>query len=144
MATWPVPYQAGSLSVIGYTNGQKVNEAALHTAGAPTTITATADHKQIKAGGQDLSYITIELKDASGNTNPCAENNLQFAITGPGTIIGVGNANPQSLESFQQPHRKAFKGRCLVIIKSNGTPGNIVLKVSGAGLKAASVEVGVK
>ncbi|HWB26098.1 MAG TPA: glycoside hydrolase family 2 TIM barrel-domain containing protein [Chitinophagaceae bacterium] len=141
MATFKVPYQAGTLTAKGYNNGRQVNESSLYTAGTPVTITATADHTQIKANGQNLSYVTIELKDANGHINPKAENNLQFTIDGPGTIAGVGNANPQSTESFQQPHRKAFKGKCLVIIKSNDKPGIIILHVAGAGLKGADVKI---
>ncbi|HVX48702.1 MAG TPA: hypothetical protein VHB48_01045, partial [Chitinophagaceae bacterium] len=107
-------------------------------------IAALADRTVIKANGQDLSYVTVELKDAHGCTNPRAENNLQFTITGPGSIAGVGNADPQSTESFQQPHRRAFKGKCLVIIKSNNKPGTITLHISGNGLKSADVQVRVE
>ena len=46
-------------------------------------------------------------------TNPLAENLVKFQIDGPGTIVGVGNANPRSLESYQAPQRKAWQGRCL-------------------------------
>jgi beta-galactosidase len=143
-AIFNVPYQPGTLTAKGYSNGQQVNESSLYTAEVPTTIVATADRKQLKANGQDLSYITIELKDAKGHINTKAENNLQFSIEGPGTIAGAGNANPQSIESFQQPQRKAFKGKCLVIVKSGFTAGEIVLHVSSTGLKEVVVRVGVE
>lgn len=84
----------------------------------------------MKADGQDLSYITIELADASGVRNPKADNLVKFEIEGPGTIVGVGNANPVSFESNQQLQRKTWQGRCLVIVKSDNKPGKILLKAT--------------
>jgi len=55
---------------------------------------------------------------------------VKFEIEGPATIVGVGNANPVSLESNQKPQRKAWRGRCLVIIKSEHKPGKILLRAT--------------
>jgi beta-galactosidase len=81
----------------------------------------------------------VELVDAAGVRHPQAENDVQFALEGPGTIVGVGNANPVSLESSQLPQRKAWQGRCLVVVKAGTEPGNLVLKASAAGLKPAAL-----
>lgn len=100
-----------------------------------------ADRPEIKADGQDLSYINVDLTDADGIRNPKADNLVTFSIEGPGTIVAVGNANPVSLESYQLPQRKAWHGRCLVIIKSDEKGGKIVLKAYSEGLQTASVEL---
>jgi beta-galactosidase len=135
-ATWDVPYQPGALVAVGYDGDKKINTAILNTAASPVNIKLSADRTKLQADNQDLSYVTVELTDAKGNLNPRAENLVHFKIEGAGTIIGVGNANPQSVESYQKPQRKAWHGKCLVIIKSTGTPGEITLKVSGDGIKA--------
>jgi beta-galactosidase len=46
-----------------------------------------------------------------------------------------------SVESFQQAKRKAYKGRCLVIVKSGKESGNIILKAVSEGLTSAEVIV---
>ena len=66
---------------------------------------------------------------------------MKFEIEGPGTIVGVGNANPVSLESNQQPQRKAWRGRCLVIIKTELKPGKILLKATSDAAPSASLEL---
>jgi beta-galactosidase len=66
---------------------------------------------------------------------------VKFSITGDAKIVGVGNANPISLESFQNPQRKAWKGRCLVIVKAGKTSGRIILKAQCNGLKSALVSL---
>jgi len=141
MAVYNVPYTAGELKAVGYDDGKKVNMAILKTAGEPAQIKLSADRKTIKADNEDLSYITVELVDKKGTLNPDAENLVHFEIEGPGTIVGVGNADPVSVESYQLPQRKAWQGRCLVIIKSGKKSGNIVLKASSTGLKSSELVI---
>jgi len=143
-AIWNIPYQAGELKTIGYTGKKQVNTSVLRTANKPSQIKLTADKSDIKADSQDLSYITIELLDEQGNRNPKSEDLVKFEVEGPGTIIGVGNANPISTESYQASERKAWQGRCLVIVKSEHQPGKITLKATSEGLKQASIEINAK
>ncbi|ALJ01744.1 glycoside hydrolase family 2 TIM barrel-domain containing protein [Rufibacter tibetensis] len=141
MATYEVPYQEGELKAVGY-NGQ--NQAAvseLNTAGKPNQIKLTADRTEIKADNQDLSYVTVELLDASGVRHPKAEDLVKFELEGPGKIVGVGNANPKSLESYQDHERKAWQGKCLVIIKAGKNAGEITLKATAEGMGPAAVKV---
>jgi beta-galactosidase len=145
IASWQVPYQQGVLKAVGYDAKNKIiNSSQIATASNPTTIKLTADRTLIKANNEDLSYVTVELLDAKGNRNPLAENLVKFEIDGPGTIVGVGNANPRSLESFQGPERKAWQGRCLVIVKSGKSAGEIKLKAVVQGMNTASININVK
>jgi beta-galactosidase len=140
-AAWQVPYQPGVLRAVGRDGAREVNSAELRTANEPVQIKLSADRTDIRADGQDLSYVTVELVDARGVRNPKAENLVEFTIEGPGAIIGVGNANPVSTESYQQPRRKAWQGRCLAVVKAGGKPGRIVLRASARGLPSASVVI---
>jgi beta-galactosidase len=141
MAIYNVPYHAGELKAVGYSKGKKINESILKTAEEPTQIKLTADRNNIKADNKDLNYVTVELLDDKGVRNPKAENLIHFTIEGEGTIAGVGNANPISLESYQLPQRKAWQGRCMVVIKSTNKPGKIILKASGENLKPATLQL---
>ena len=125
MVEWEVPYEAGTLTAVA---GK--SKATLTTAAVPSQIILTSEK------ANDLSYITVTLADAKGVRNPSAENLVQFEVEGPGTIVGVGNANPMSTESYQLPQRKAWHGRCLVIVKGEG-----VLKAKTEGLPTATVTI---
>jgi beta-galactosidase len=140
-AQWNVAYQPGELKAVGYSNKKKVNEALLQTAGNPSRIKLTADRTTINADGQDLSYITVELTDDKGVRHTKAEDLIQFEIEGPATIIGVGNAKPNSLESYQQPQRTAWQGRCLVIVKAEKKAGAIILKAKAANRQPAQITI---
>jgi len=138
-ATWQVPYHPGVLKAVGYNLGKVVNSSELKSASRPTQIKLTPDRNRIAADGQDLSYITVELVDERGVRNPLSEDLVKFSITGPGSIVGVGNANPTSTESYQQPQRKAWQGRCLLIIKSSKQAGPITITASSRGLAPGKV-----
>jgi beta-galactosidase len=85
----------------------------------------------------------VELTDAQGVRNPKAENLVRFEIKGPGAIVAVGNANPVSTESYQRPQRKAWQGRCLVIIKSGQQAGDITLTAAAEGMTPAAINLSI-
>jgi beta-galactosidase len=141
MATWSVPYDAGVLKAVGFRSGKQVNSSELITAESPASLRVTTDRTTMKADGQDLSYVTVELLDRKGVRHPTAENLVNFSISGPGEIVAVANANPRSLESYQRPQRKAWQGRVLVIVKSRREAGAITVVASSKGLGAARVVI---
>jgi beta-galactosidase len=141
IANWDVVYQAGVLRAVGYNDSRVTSSYELKTADDPQKILLTADRDSIRADGQDLSYVTVEILDAKGIRNPLAQNLVHFEIEGPGSILAVGNSNPMGIESFRQPMRKAYQGRCLVIIKAENQPGEIHLKVTSSGLNTSEITI---
>ncbi|MCU0408686.1 MAG: DUF4982 domain-containing protein [Bacteroidales bacterium] len=141
MAEWQVPFTPGELKAVGYSGNIKVSESVLRTAGEVSSMKISADRTRIISNGQDLSYVTIELTDSRGTRNPKAGKLLRFEVSGPGTIAGVGNSDPVSLESYTLPQRRTWKGRALVILKSSRVPGDIKLKVSSEGLPVGEIVI---
>jgi len=141
LANWQIPYEPGTLKAVGFAGRKQVAVAELHTANKVSQIRLSADRNKIKANGQDLSFITVELTDNNNVRNPKADDLVSFEVEGRGTIAGVGNANPVSLESFQQSQRKTWHGRCLVVVKSDTVAGKIVLKASSKGLPSMKLEI---
>lgn len=140
-ARWEVPYEPGSLRTVGYHGNKEVNRAEIRTASAPHQLQLSADRTSLRADGQDLSYITVELLDAGGARHPKAEELVEFELEGPGSIVAVGNANPISTESYQLPQRTSWQGRCLVIVKAGKEAGDIVLRARAPGLQPAEIRL---
>ena len=67
--TYKVPYEAGTLKAVGLQNGKEVDEVTFETAGAPAGIRLTADREKLEAGGQDLSFVKVEVVDDEGHFN---------------------------------------------------------------------------
>lgn len=137
-----VKYAPGTLKVVAYKNGQVIGEKQVKTAGAAAQIQLSADRAKLKADGNDLSFVTVELLDKAGNFSPLADNDLQISITGPAEIAGLDNGNPLSLASFQGNTVKAFFGKAMLIVRSKeGQTGLVELKVQGKGLKTSTVRL---
>jgi beta-galactosidase len=140
-ANFKVDYKPGTLRVVGYSNGKEINSSELQTAGIPKKISLTADRATINADGQDLSYVTVEILDNKGLRNPTALNLINFKIEGPGKIISVGSSDPMGNQSFTLPERKAYQGRCLVIIRAENRSGEIKLKAESDGIQPSEIKI---
>jgi len=141
---WRVPFEAGTIKAVSRTGGKQVKVQEIKTAGAPAKLVLTPDRNMITADGNDLSFITVDVVDDQGTIVPNAENQINFKIEGQGTIVGVDNGDPVSHESFKAPMRKAFHGKCLIVVQSSEKSGSIKLTASGAGIAETSTEIVVK
>ena len=141
-ATFKVPYKTGELKAVGVLDDKEVETTTLTTAEETTQISLSSDNYNIKADGQSLAYINVELKDKNGILQPNAANQLTFTIDGPAVIVGVDNGDIKDVDPYISNQRKAWKGKALVIIKSiYGKAGTVKLKVSSEGFKDALVEI---
>jgi beta-galactosidase len=141
---WRVPFEPGTVKAVSRRGGKVVCEQEIHTAGAPAQLRLTPDRSELQADGTDLSFLTVDVLDKDGNLCPDADNDVQFAVEGEAFIAGVDNGSPMSLERFKANHRKAFHGKCLVVVQNKGQQGRIVVKATSAGLKAAEAVLTVK
>ena len=138
---WRVKYEPGSVKVVARKAGTVVAEKEIRTAGTPSMIRLTPDRNILKANGTDLSFVTVEILDAEGNICPLADNQVRFEVEGNLFIAGVDNGNQTSMERFKDNKRKAFNGKCLVVLQNNGKTGAARLKAISEGLKEAVVDI---
>ena len=138
---WNVTFEPGTVKVVARKDGVETASQEIHTAGEPAQIRLTPDRSTISSNGTDLSFVTVEILDKDGNLCPNAENLVQFEISGNGFIAGVDNGSPISLERFKDNKRKAFYGKCLVVLQNNGKKGIIKLDAVSEGLKRAHIDI---
>jgi beta-galactosidase len=140
-ASFEVAYELGALKAVGYLDGKPTAEKELKTVGTPAAIRLTPDRTPILAQPDDLCYVTVEVIDENGNVHPNADDNISFTASGTGEIAAVGSANPVSTEMYRGNQRRVFRGRCLVVLKSNGTAGKMHLSAQADGLDSAKLTV---
>lgn len=136
---WNVTFEPGTVKVVARKNGVETASREIHTAGEPAQIRLTPDRSTIKNNGTDLSFVTVEILDKDGNLCPNADNLVQFQVEGKGFIAGVDNGSPISLERFKDNKRKAFYGKCLVVVQNDSRKGKIKVKASSEGLNDAHI-----
>ena len=113
---WRVTFEPGEVKVVARKDGKVVGEQSIRTAGAPERIRLSVDYQ-----GKTTTFITAEVVDKDGNLCPWAEDMIYFVGEGDGRILGTDNGCQTSMERFTSPKRKAFFGKCLVVVNGNGT-----------------------
>lgn len=139
-----VTYMPGELKVVAYEEGQNIGEAIVRTAGKPYQLKLTVnDPKDMNGGGLDLRYVTVEALDKNGNFCPTADAWLDLNLTGPGSIAGVGNGDPQSTNPFQSNRVRLFYGKAVIILRSGNEDGILTLTTDAQGLQRASMSFNI-
>lgn len=140
-AEYTVKFVNGVLVANGYDeNDNLIAQDIIYTSKSANKINLTADKSSVKIGSDDLVFITCDVVDENGVICPNADNEIQFNITG-GTIVGVDNGDPTSVENMKDTKRKAFSGKCLCVVKPNSENGNIVITATSDGLTNGTITI---
>lgn len=141
LASFDVPYAPGELKAVGFSGDQPIASHSLYTAGKPASIALAPDRDAIQAGSGDLCFVTVEIRDDAGRLHPDADRPVHFTVKGEGSIAAVGSGEPTSTESYRASLRTPFHGRALVVVASNGNPGEIHLRAQADGLDSAEIVI---
>ena len=80
------------------------------------------------------TFVEVNVVDKDGNLCPNAENEIYFSSTAE--ILGTDNGNQTSLERFIDPKRKAFFGKCIIVLRGHGT-----LRAESIDLQQATIQL---
>jgi len=133
---WRVPYAPGRLEAIGFDRGRAVAHDTRETTGPPHSLSPVADRRMARPG--DVVIVNVTVLDARGRPVPTADNLLRFSVSG-GTVIGVGNGNPNSIEPGVASQRKAFNGLAQAIVRL--AHGPVDIRVASDGLASSRVRI---
>lgn len=144
---WRVNFEPGEVKIVARKNGKVLREQVIKTAGAPHHLVLKKTYQGHQAYGSSdpTTFVEVNVVDKDGNLCPNADNQIFFSVSGEQEasghgylktpkILGTDNGCQTSLERFTDLHRKAFFGKCVVVIKGKGT-----LKAQAVDLKDASV-----
>jgi beta-galactosidase len=136
---WKVRYEPGNIEARGSRNGKVVRSEKRETTGPAAAIRLTADRSEIYADGEDIAILKVEALDKDGRPVPTASNRIRFIVTGAGSLIGVGNGDPNCHESDKERIRSLFNGLAQVIVQAAKTPGEIQIEASKDEVKAGEL-----
>ena len=144
MNTFYVPYKTGKLEAFGYKNGKEVSHFVVETTGEPASLELIPYKNTLAGNGLDALPITVRALDEKGRPVETANLPLEFEISGPGNIIGIGNGDANNHESEKGNNYSLYNGLAQVIVQSKVVGvGQIVLTVKSGTLKGASVTINV-
>lgn len=141
---WRVAFQPGEVKVVARKDGKEIASQTIKTAGAPYHLVLKETYQGTLAHGtsEPTTFVEVNVVDKDGNLCPNATNQVFFSVekspsaASAPVILGTDNGCQISLERFTDPHRKAFFGKCVVVIKGKGT-----LKAQAVDLTSASLDL---
>lgn len=140
IATFEVPYEAGTLEAVGFDGATESGRSALRSAGKVRAVRATADRVEIRSDDSDLSYVTVELVDADGVVSTIDDRRVTVEVTGAGVLQGLGSARPVTEETYTSGTHTTFEGRMLAVVRPIAT-GRIEITIVADDLDPVTVTV---
>lgn len=138
---WKIPYQPGTLHAVARNGKDVVAEKIVSTAQKPHLVDLKPDKSRMRANRTDVVHIEVTIEDKQGTSVPEASNLVEFNVQGPGTIIGVENGDILDFDSMKGSKRKAFNGKCLVMVQSTDQPGEITVEGKAGDLIPGKVSI---
>ena len=137
-------YRPGTVEAISYTGGKEVSRTVLSTAGEPAGIRLSAETEALKADGESLCYVNVEILDKEGNVVPDADVLLKAECAGAADLLGFGTGNPITAENFTKGQFTSYQGRALAVLRAGREAGEVLLTVSAEGLGSTEITLPVK
>ena len=128
---WRVRYEPGEIKVVARQAGKVVGEQTRHTAGQPSILRLNIDYR-----GRDLSFVFVDVCDDQGTICPHSDDQVFFTAADGLEIVVVDNGCPFSMERFKDDKRRAYHGRCMVVVRGKGT-----LTARSYGLKPQNITI---
>ena len=88
----------------------------------------------LQSPSSPTTFVEVNVVDKDGNLCPNAENEIYFSSTAE--ILGTDNGNQTSLERFTDPKRKAFFGKCIIVLRGHG-----MLRAESIDLQQATIKL---
>lgn len=138
-------YEPGELRVVAYdADGNKAEEKVVRTAGKPHHLILSANRQSLRADGDDLAYITVQMADKDGNVVPTDSRKVKFTVSGAGSFEATANGDPTCLLPFQTPEMNLFSGAATAIVRSAADKGELRFKATAPGVKPAMLTLRVE
>ena len=140
---WRVTFEPGEVKVVARKQGREISSQTIKTAGPPHHLVLKKTYQNTLASGvlgdlqspsSPTTFVEVNVVDKDGNLCPNAENEIYFSSTAE--ILGTDNGNQTSLERFTDPKRKAFFGKCVIVLRGHGT-----LRAESIDLQQATIQL---
>lgn len=140
---WRVNFEPGEVKVVARKQGREISSQTIKTAGPPHHLVLKKTYQNTLASGvlgdlqspsSPTTFVEVNVVDKDGNLCPNAENEIYFSSSAE--ILGTDNGNQTSLERFTDPKRKAFFGKCIIVLRGHGT-----LRAESIDLQQATIKL---
>ncbi|MGA2897131.1 MAG: sugar-binding domain-containing protein [Acidobacteriaceae bacterium] len=148
-----IAFEPGTIKAVGYMGTAAVATHELTTAGPPAAIKLTLHTAPggVRADGEDIALIDVEVVDAKGQRCPTDDARVDFnwssvgrTVSATGPAVWRGGYNSGKINSTNNLYLNTEAGINRVAMRSTLIPGTIKLTATRAGLQPATVTFDTK
>ncbi|MDO5138126.1 MAG: glycoside hydrolase family 2 TIM barrel-domain containing protein [Oscillospiraceae bacterium] len=140
-----VTYVPGTVTAVSYdADGKEIAKTSLTSATGKTSVRVVAEKPVLKADGNDLCFLRLELVGENGVIRSASDRKLKVEVSGAGTLQAFGSSRPVMKENFYSDTHTTYLGQALAAVRAGNMPGEIRVKVSGDGLEDQEVTIEVR
>lgn len=118
-----LPYEKGTVEIIGYKNGKKVVLEIVKTPESASQLVFDNELVEINPGEHKILKVTAADKD--GNPLVHENANIRFATMGNVEVFGVANGDIMSFEPYRHNEIHMYRGSAVVAIKVKEGGGKV-------------------
>ena len=138
--TWTVPYEPGTLTAVGYRDGERVTEDERVSTGLPVSLELIRLDTAARANGRDIELFICRCLDSEGRVVPDASPTVSFSVGAPAVIVGTGSDNCDHT-SVALPVRKMYMGSVTVGVKPAKGQSTLTLTATAENLGTGQITV---
>lgn len=137
-----IVWESGTIKAVGYDGSNNILCQTEKVSSGPATaikLTAMTGPNGLRANGEDIVMIDVEVVDSQGRRCPTDQARIDFSMSGPGKWEGGWNSGKQY--SVHQTYVDTECGVNRVFVRATRTVGTITFTATRSGLTPASVNI---
>jgi len=141
VAEFELTYAPGELKAKGFQDGEEMESISINTTGEPVRLELEPELQKIAPDKNSLAFIQVISRDSRGQRVLENDWDLKVKVTGPATLQAAGNASPELQGSITDDTFSLFRGKGMIVLRSTGEAGEIVVEVSAGDLDPARISI---
>lgn len=141
--SWDIPYTAGVLTAEGCDAAGKVMSTyTIKSSGRAYALKVSIDKANI-ASDRGVAHIVVEVVDENGTVVKLGDNEITCETEGPVRLLGLEASDNTDMGDYTDNVQRAYHGRLLAYIQSNGQQGTARVKFTSPLLKGAEISINI-
>ena len=136
-----LPWQAGTVRVVGYRNGEEVCSDTLVTPGNAVKLKFDQETVAYKAQKGYERMVTVSTADEDGNFYFRESAKVRFQAEGPIEIAAVDNGSLMGSEPYDADTIHMYHGKASVLLRMNGEKGRAVVHAYAEGMQSGKMVI---
>lgn len=139
---WNQPYRPGTVTCIGYNGGKEVFRDSITTSALKASkYTISADRSEIRADGQDVVFVNLQLYDENDRPIRIDDRKVSVSVSGEGRLIGMNSGEMRRNEPLTSHELPTYFGRCQIVVQASRAAGQIEIIVDVEGLPSRTLVI---